>query len=517
MKSNNSSIINENESEIIAGLAIAVYNVPSPLCSKEALKSILQKSMIGGDRRNEIVDVLLNEEEDPQGNHQKRVVSVVKFFSTMGSRELLMKVPEKGELDGLVLRAGEVSCTPYILSIEGCTPKNPDGSFLFYSRSSSPILAASTGEHAANILRKTEPQDGIEHPRRQHSKERVRETSSASASCVPHAFSKSIPPPSTGEVGQYPIMPSPRDRSRVAIIIKMLLLFCGGLSSQEKKSFPVHPYLIAQILRERVIPAAIAMLPVTQTVKNPRVEVSRALVEVTNEGAEVIKQYFNSIVVELVTPYSTNKLTPEARFRLFVKEASPAERDAMLQRRSELVASPFYLPPHQILSHLSFGRVWLRDSLSTLHVKTQQEVFSHQVKKAEKKEEDPLKRFAPRRKEDPATSGIKLDVQKGFISSANTVPTPLVCKSKESAPEQSISSSATTNPAPTSGSTSSTIPDSTTTASTRTASSTDASSTPMKYREIYSEKYQRVYYAYTCPETGEEKSSWTLPGNASTS
>lgn len=467
MKREDISIVKQNEKEILEGLAIAIYDVPNALRSKDTLFPLLRIAM-NGDKRSELLEVLFNEEPDEENFNRMRVVGIVKFFSPEGTSALLQKVPTKGEVDGLELRAGELHCGPYRLNIEGCSPKNPDGSLLLDARSSYAHEEGRKTEEDKELHVKSNPVRRVEGSR-DRSPERVKEgvalsTSGASRTSTPLPMEKDSNHSNTATSSS----------TSEVVLLEMLLLYCHNVHHSEKKSFPVQPYVVTQILRDRIIPRAIAMLPVKQTERPPHFEVSRALLEVSKEDAKLLMQFFHSIVVELATPYSKRNLETEARFRLFVKRPSEWENEALLHRRTDLLASAVYEPSTHVLPNMSFERVWFLDPISEAHQsKRSASSFSH---------EEESQRSAPRPKKDVPDSEEEIQSQQKAMRPPDSVSTTQTQEEiRQDAPHLSTSPMVISKPP------------------------------PIKYREIYSEKYQRVYYAYTCPETGEEKSSWTLP------
>lgn len=470
MKEEHISIVKRNEKEILAGLAIAIYDVPNALQSKDTLFPLLKNAM-NGDKRSELLEVLFNEEPDEEHSNRMRVVSVVKFFSPEGTRALLLKVPTKGEVDGLELRTGELHCGPYRLNIEGCTPKNPDGSFLLYARPSSTPEESRKTEEEDKILHSESDYPQAVEDSRSRSPERAKQEGGAIATSGTSLTSSS----------PLPMEKDSNDGSTVTnsstsevVLLEMLLLYCRDARHLEKKSFPVQPYMVAQIVRDRIMPRAIAMLPVKPTEISARAAVYRVLLEVSKEDATLLTKFFHTIVVELATPYSKSRLETEARFRLFVKHPSERDRDALLHRRTEQLGSVVYEPPSHMLPHLSFEREWFLDPISEAHQSMRAASSFNQREEA--------RRFAPRRKKDSSEREEEMQSHQKEIRPPESVST--------SQAQEEIQQDAPHLPSPS-------IPIS--------------KPPPIKYREIYSEKYQRVYYAYTCPETGEEKSTWTLP------
>lgn len=261
----------------------------------------------------------------------------------------------------------------------------------------------------------------------------------------------------------------------VSLIISFFLLYSSpiGHDTASKNSFLVHPYLVAQMLRGHVLARSIVMLPTKRNVRK-NCDNYRALIEVNPEDSSTVKNVFDGIIIELSTTRTRDtreEQISEGRFRIFVHEA-PHFKGVMERRR--VAPGEFgdvYDPTTDMKDGFVFNRMWLEDPLAAA-------VIDRTVKE-----------------------------RKGASRINATTATENSRATEEAAKRRRIEERAANVPQQHAETTASSSPN----VSSALAVAQANAGLPPGWMAVFSQEYQRVYYAYRCPVTGAEKTSWARP------
>lgn len=261
--------------------------------------------------------------------------------------------------------------------------------------------------------------------------------------------------------------------SALPVVMNFILLYCSmesGVSvSQVSKRFTMSPYIVTQILREYVSPLTVVMLP---TKHNPQKNCDnyRALITIDKDDVNNLYDNFDGIVVELMGTkvrkgmVAREETVSEARFRIFINNGD-SFRGVTERRRITPGEGEVYDPtpkPLQ-LKGFTFDREWLEDPLAVRTTPPAESSRSSSSAPPHKKT----------REEQNSSHSAASSVQASSDRDRAKVsyPSPTVAVNE---PVQS-------------------------------------GTLPPGWTAIFSHEYQQVYYAFKCPQTGRETTSWTRP------
>lgn len=491
------------DTEVFLGKALQVITMPAEIRTKEDLLNLLRQ-YLDHTISQQIEDAQVI---SPQGfdnaRLEEKAVAAIKFRTPESVDRILSmgNLISVGRLDGFELRRCQVSLGNNMLVFDGIVrlPVQPND-----TTAAPPCVVSSSTTHGnTNIVAPRQPEN-----------EKLKNAT------------------------PIPVKSHERSGQKVDMTMNFILVFSssGGGSS---KTYDLRPYVVAQILRDHVVPASIAMLPLKKNVRK-NCDNHRVLLEVYEQDVNTLISVFDGIIVELVSPstrHGKEEMMTEARFRVFAN-VSPEFKGVMERRRKKPGdCGEVYEPARVHPDGFVFKRVWMSDPLSEYtqpklrasgrggdgdsqrsgshsdrerHDRSGRERRNYQSLSASH-EQERLSSKEPQSKrfriDGPAAQAPVQQHGELVQQHGNKVHT-----SREKSPIQSTYS----NPqAPLVESSAGMRTVETVPVRKQSVNQLVDTSEPLPpgWRAVYSHEYKRVYYVYKCPTTGKEMSTWTFPTN----